>query len=217
MAQAFDLEAIREVFKDRRVHLALGRITQLSLSSDRSCLMVMVSIFPDEQEIVARMTWESVGADAGIFSFPVAGDLVLVAFAEGDYNQALVIKRLTSAVDKIPVNAGSGDTVVKALSGKNTWITGQRVNLTKGDTAPTEPVPLGLVLVSLLSYVLDELSTMANSIALHTHVTSAPGAPTSVPIQAADFITNDSHFAAKKASPVDDHAVLSDVSFTEKG
>lgn len=202
MPQNIDLEAIRSVLADTRVHIAIGKIVGLEMATDRSVLRVNVRIFPENREILARMTWEHVGPEAGIFGFPVAGDLCLVAFAEGDDDYCFVIKRLTSKEDKIPLQAVSGDSVVKALAGKRTHVLSDtQILLGRGGDDPDEPLVLGNIFKTAYSTDLDQT-------AKHKHIGNL-GYITSVPDNAAQFLS-------LKESPVDDNAMLSDLSKTEK-
>lgn len=230
MAAGTDLEQFREIFKDQRQHIAVAKIVRLSMASDRSVLMCEVSVWPEERIIIAQMTWDAVGPESGVFFFPVVGDLVLVAFAEGDVEHAFVIKRLTSREDKIPLKAGEGDLVLKALTGKLGWISAFKIYLTKSHTAPTENLVLGQQLKTLLSGTLAKLQALSNKvealsteISTHTHAGNL-GYPTSPPNTAAaftslatDFTGLGEDFDAFKTSPVDDEAILSDVAYTEKG
>ena len=198
------LEELRQMLAPDKDSISFGEIKALHLARDRTVLNVNVSILPEEREIVARMTWDAVGKDAGIFHFPKIGDFVLVAFPDNDVDSAVVIRRLTNLDDTIPPNATSGDLVVKSREGENLWLTGQkRVNITKGDAAPDENLVLGKQLKALMQQLLQTLSQ-------ETHVCGPPGYNSSPPNQAADYNN-------MKASPVDDDAMLSDVSFTEKG
>lgn len=215
--KGFDLEALKGIFKDRKNHIAVGKITKLGVATDRSVLRVQVSIFPENREIIARMTWDHVGPNSGIFAFPAVDDLVLVAMADGDEENCFVIRRMTSKDDKIPLNAVDGHTVIKALAGKETWITSDtRINLSAGDDDPTQPLVLGTELKTLLVSILTELKTVTTAISTHTHIGNM-GAPTSPPQEAASFTTSGTAFDNLKASPVQDSVILSDIAFTEKG
>lgn len=215
--QSPELQALQDLFKDTRQHIAIGKILRMTLASDKSSLKCYVSIWPEEREIIATMTWEAVGPESGIFSFPVPGDLVLVIFPDGEVDQAFIIKRLTSRVDKIPATAADGSLVMKALAGTKAWLTSDsRINLSKGDTAPTENLVLGQQLKILLSDILNKLSDLSVKISTHTHVGNL-GYPTSAPNEAADFITLQGNFDDIRSSPVEDEMILSDLAFTEKG
>lgn len=212
-----DLESLREILKDDRQHITIGMISKLDLADDRSSLKCLVKIFPEQKEYVARMTWEMVGAGSGLFQFPSVRDLVLVAFADGDENQCFVIKRLTSKEDKIPVQVTGGDTALISASGKRTWlVSDSKIFLAKGSGEPAQPIPLGTILKTLLSDIIGKLSELAQKIADHKHLGNL-GYPTGTPVTTADFVTIKQFFDSKKASPVDDNAINSDLAFTEKG
>jgi hypothetical protein len=200
-----DLELLRQVLADDRLHILLGVIKRVAVSSDRSVCQVIVSILPEKREIVAKMGWEVVGDECGMFMLPNVNDLVLVAQAEGDVEQAYVIRRLTSSEDKIPLNAANGDFVLKSKAGKKMWVTSDtRVNISKADNSATQNLVLGQVLKSCLS-------TLIAAIASHTHDYTDNGTPlvTGAP-------KNASAITAVKTSPVDDGLMLSDFAFTEK-
>lgn len=201
--KGFDLESLKQVFADKRVHIAIAQIKKLGLAADRSVLRVQVSVFPEQREIIARMSWSAVGEEAGVFMFPNVGDLVLVCMADGDEEDAFVFSRLTSKIDKIPLHAADGDLVAKALTGKKTWITSDtRINLSAGDTEPTENLVLGQVFKTMQSEFLEAVS-------LHTHIGNL-GYNTAPP-------DNASVYTDLKADPIDNEGVLSDLAFTEKG
>lgn len=226
-----DLEFFKQIFGDKKTHVAIAKIKQLSLAADRSFLKCLVSIFPDQREVVARMTFSMTGPESGIIEFPAVDDLVLVTFADGENDYCFITSRLTSLDDKIPLNAADGHLVFKSKPTKKIWVTSDtRINLSKGDTEPTENVVLGQELKTLLisTYAklvemngkIDELATKDSQ---HTHIGNL-GYPTSAPNEAGDFIalaadfnTIAADFDAFSASPVEDELILSDISFTEKG
>ena len=141
----------------------------------------------------------------------VAGDLVLVGFAEGDDDQAFVLRRLTSTDDKIPAQAADGSWAAVAKTGKKAWLSSDtRINLSRGTSAPGEPAVLGEKILAMLSTVLGELASHQ-----HTYMDSdtQAGPPSSKTTSAP---TNASAFTAAKESPVDDRLMLSDFVFLEK-
>lgn len=230
MGRGTDLEEFRSLFRDNRLHIAVGKILRLSMASDRSSLSVFVEVWPEQREIVARMSWEAVGPSAGFFFFPVAGDLVLIGFAEGDDDHAFVLKRLTSKEDKIPLNCETGAIVLKALDGKNAFVTAEKTFITKNHTEATENFVLGQQLKAFLGDLLlkikdlsDKVNELSTEISTHNHIGNL-GYPTSAPNQAAafvqfsqDFTTLGEEFNTLKESPVDSEDLLSDIAFTEKG
>ena len=203
MGKGLDLELLRDMMKDTNdVSILLARIDKLALANDRSALRVLCTIIPDNIEMVARMSWQSVGPNAGIFAFPSPNDLVLLGLVDSDEDQAFVFSRLTSKEDLIPLQAVDGSTVIRALAGKKTHVLSDtRINLGKGGSEPTEPLVLGTTFQTGYKAHLDA------DIA-HTHIGNL-GFDTAVPSNVADY-------QAVKASPVDDDAMLSDLTFTEK-
>lgn len=212
MGKPLELEFLRQALGDNRQHIAVGKITQLGPAPDRSCLRLQVQIFDtnseQDREVVAIMGWDDAGPDCGSVRFPEVGDMVIVAFVDGDADQCYVIKRLTSKEEKIPLKAMDGSTVLGALAGKKLFLASDtKVSVAKPGSEGTENLVLGQVFKAFMAQVLDYL-------AQHQHTTSAPGVLTSPPSgptgKAADF-------TALKSSPINDEAILSSIAFTEKG
>jgi hypothetical protein len=202
VAKPMGLENLREIFSDDRLHLAIGTIKQLSVASDRSYLKAMVNILPDNINMICSLTWDAVGPEAGIFQFPSVNDLVIVGYLDGKENDAFIIRRCTSAEDKIPLQAVNGHLVLKTLAGKKAFISSNtEVNLVRGNDPGNERLVLGDTFKTAYS---QHLAIDA----AHTHIGNL-GYPTLVPIQA-------SQYTAIKTSPVDDDLMLSDLSKTEK-
>lgn len=210
------IDEIKELLKDDSVHICVAKVAKLFLAEDRSYLKVMVTVFPEERNIIATMSWDSVGPNAGEFTFPVVGDMVLVAHAEGDNDQAYVIKRLTSREDKIPAIASSGDTVKKTIAGKKFWnISDTRINLCRGETEPTENLVLGQVFKKFANDFLEELKKHAQNDADHYHIGNL-GYYTTKPVNEQDYLSRKEEYDKLKQSPIGDQKILSDLSFTEK-
>lgn len=202
MNNAGMLEELREIFADNRTHITLGEIQKLELSADRSVLRAQVLILPEARQVVAKVAWDATGPDAGTFTFPNQGDWVLLACAEGSPNDIFVIKRLTSKSDTIPTQAVTGDAVYRALAGKKAHLLSDtRINLGRGGSEPTENVVLGQVFKEMMSEFLQIFAE-------HKHIGNL-GYYTPPPDNFNEALT-------LKSSPVDDEAILSDVSFTEK-
>lgn len=197
-----ELEQLKELLKDDRLSLLIGSIKKLIIAPDRSVLRVRVELFPERIEIVARMTWDLVGEEGGIFQFPSLNDLVIVGFIDGSEDDAYVLKRLTSKEDKIPLKAVEGHLVVRAKPGTKTFVTSDtKINITRPDNEGDEKLVLG-------NTFKDAYSEHLQLDAQHLHIGNL-GYYTSVPDVSADFL-------AIKASPVDDEVMLSDIAYTEK-
>jgi hypothetical protein len=203
------------------VHLEIGQVKQIGFAKDKSVVRVKVAILPEGFEVIAKVTFDSVGNGGGFFGPINVEDMVLIAFADGNEENAFVVKRLTTKQDSYPEQIEAGHSVVKSLPGKKMYMgsdtktfIGKALNMEL-----TENVVLGQQLKTLLSQVLNELKTLSTNLASHTHIGNA-GLETSVPQQeiAGQVFTNHStFFQTKKANPVDNQVILSDIVFTEKG
>jgi len=200
-----DLELLREIFKDARLHVGLGTIAQLGMATDGSALRVMVNLLPENRQVVAQMTF----ADVFSVTIPEIDDLAVVAFVDGHPDDAWVLKLVNTNEEPIPVYARAGNTMIAPRVGK-------KVGIGRNTSTPTQPLVLGTVLQTLLSNVLDKLKELSDQIANHTHIGNL-GYATSVPLTAAEFLVLEADFLGYKVSPVDDALVLSDIAFTEKG
>lgn len=215
------LEQFKEYFKDDKVHFEVGRIIKTVVLKDLSMIRCLVKILPTPHEVVAIVSWEASGTESGIFDQPIPDDLVLVAFS-GQEQTPFVVRRLSSRTDKIPVQVKDGHMVVRSKLDKKLYI-GSNVKTMIGKIADatdyTENLVLGQQLKTLLSDILNELKTLSTNLATHTHIGNL-GFETSPPQQeiAGQVFTNHStFFDEKKASPVEDEVILSDVVFTHKG
>lgn len=211
-----DIESLKSVLRDDRLHIGLGSIKRLHLAEDRSYLKVTLSVFPEQREIIATMTWENVGPNSGDFEFPSVGDMCLFAQAEGSEDYAFIIKRLTSEEDKIPEVATTGDKVNHAKAGKKYWnISDSKIFLSRNGEEPTENLVLGQQLKTLMSQLLATLATHADTDANHDHIGNL-GYNVNIPNQTADYEARKEDYEGYKSSPVDDETILSDLSYTEK-
>jgi len=202
MGKPIGFEDLKHIFADDRLLLTLALVKQIEVPADRSVLMVKFLTVPDGLMMIGKMSWSAAGPDAGMFQFPSVDDLVIVGYLEGKENEAYVLARCTSKVDKIPLQAVSGHLVMRSLAGKKSWVTSDtNVLLTRGDAEPTERLVLGDTFKTAYSTDLQQTS-------IHKHIGNL-GYLTMVPDNAAQF-------TALKSSPVDDALMLSDLSKTEK-
>lgn len=199
--RGFSIAELKEIFQDDTIHLECGLITSLEVAEDRSVLRCGVSVLPEGTQIEARMTWEMVGPDYGLFQFPSVNDLVIVGFCDGNEDEAYILKRLTSKEDTIPVRAVDGQLVLAARPGTQLDLNSDtQINLTRQGEGD-ERLVLGDTFKPAYS---EHLQIDAG----HDHIGNL-GYKTSPPSQAADYL-------AIKAEPVDNEAMLSDLSKTEK-
>lgn len=213
--RGISLEELREIFRDQRLHVECGLITSLEVAQDRSKLRVGVNIVPEGNPVEAEMSWDLVGPDFGIFQFPSLNDLVLVAFCGGSEDEAIVIRRLTSKEDKIPVRAVDGHLVMAARPGTHTDVNSDtKINLTRQGEGD-EQLVLGNTFKAAYSSHLGEHVLHADHSAKHKHIGNL-GYYTAVPDLAAQFNLVKQNVQDIKDSPVDDELILSDLSYTEK-
>lgn len=217
--KGFDLEGLKDALRDDLLWIACGIVKRIEYAKDRSVARVVVNILPEDRPIIARMTWEGVGPNAGIFMPIQIDDLVLVGAADGEEDTSFILKRLTSRVDLIPQQVVDGNMVVRSLDTQSLYL-GSKLKTLIGriiaGADPDEPLVLGKVEKQLWVDVLTSLSTFIGLVAAHTH-TGNMGAATSAPGNATAMTTEKGKIDTQKASPVQDDLLVSDVVFTEKG
>lgn len=143
-----DLSLLREIFKDTRLHIGIGVITQLGLSLDASTLRVQVKLLPEGREVVCVMTWP----DTRDVSFPLVNHLVLCGFADGHPEDGHVLRVLTSRDEKIPTLAQSGHAVKYSQVGKKLYLgSDTKVGVGRAGNDQSSPLVLGDVLVNGLT------------------------------------------------------------------
>lgn len=210
---ALELELLKEIFKNKDLHICIGKVLTVIIEADRSAVRCKVEAWPDRLDLIATMTWDKVSDGGGDYQIPDVGDMVLIAFAYGQLDYAYIIKSLSSKEDRVPAHASTGDRIIKSRAGKKTWLTSDtRINITDDDSDALEPLVLGNVLKELLSSILVELKTLSTALATHSHASN--GAP---PTLATPYTNAATAFDALKADPVDNNAINSDLAFTEKG
>lgn len=224
------LQDLKQILKDPQESIMVGVVTELDLAQDRSVLRAAVSTWPDDQEIIARVTWDAIGPDSGILQFPQVGDLVVIELPNKNEDSAILTRRLSSKVDKIPLSAKDSSLVMRSLVGKKSWLTSDtRINLSRGDTEPTENLVIGQKFKATYISHLEKLVELVEKLVIqretdstHNHI-GIFGVPVNVPIQSgvmaaekADLELIKADIEAIKADDVESEDILSDVAFTEK-
>lgn len=213
-----DLQELRELLDTKKRFIALGQIKQLGLADDRSVWRALVSVFPDNEEVICRMTWQQVGPETGIYGPAEVGDIVCVAFADSEPDQGIVLARLSSKTDKIPLKASEGHTYIKALPDKNLYLCSENKIYLSKTTDVTENLVLGQVFKTMMSDFMDQVIAYIDSYKQHTHVGNL-GYDTTPP--SPSFITEANNIKSEvesiQSDPLNNENVLSDLSFTEKG
>lgn len=218
----FELEQLREYFQDTKIHFAVGKVEELDPAVDFHSLRLKVQLFPDEISIVAKATFPNVGPDSGFISFPEVGDLCIVAFADGDEQQAFVIGYLPSLEDTIPLRAWLGDAVLQSRSGKELNLSSDsQVNIGRGNPLikEDEPLVLGNVLKDALTDMYDKFDQVLDKlisgpIAIGNLGVACPTEPT----LAIGLTAIKSQLAADKVKYIDLVVtnIVSQIAFTER-
>jgi hypothetical protein len=195
-----DIEFLKAALKDDSLWLSFAKVLSVSIASDRSSMRARVELLPSQYEAQVRVGAEYVAPGVGIY-FPLrAGDLVLVGYPSADPDTGVLVKRLASQEDTVPEEFNNDKVVLKLLGSEEFVVVGNAQKF--GSSGSTENLVLGQVFKSMMSDVLDAL-------AKHKHICSMPGFFSAPP-------DNASTYSSKKSSPVDDEAILSDKTFTEK-
>jgi hypothetical protein len=234
MPMSVDIEALRELFRDQRIHLVRARVDATELLLDASKYKVQCTVLPHENEVVAEVGFGASGAGAGDFDLPLAGDLVLLAFT--DDGEAFVISRLSSSDDPIPRRA-DGNKVSAARDGQKFYLfSDSGVFLGAGGlTDPDEPLVLGNVLKSCLNDsvyqklqdIIDRVSSLIDKlVAGPLVICGSPGTPGSTyPALAADLNGLKTELGVLTTEITEDKAeflttptsnILSGIAFTER-
>lgn len=198
-----DLELLREMFKDNRLHIGIGTVSQMGLAKDGSLLRVMINLLPENREVVAVMCF----ADVYDVTFPEIDDLVIVAFVDGHPDEAHVIKLVNSKEEKIPAFAQSGHKVAYARPGKKFYLgSDTKVEIGRPDVEAAQALVLGNVLVTGLEAFVDALlnATQIGTSAMGP-VYLDPGVRTALESFKSTYLTT----AGTN--------ILSQISFTERG
>lgn len=226
-----DIEDFKSLLKDPQAEesICLGVIRELEISQDKSVLRATVQKWPELIEITARISWSACTSGGGVFLFPNVNDLVLIECANDDEDLYLVTARLSSKDDFIPEIALDGSLVLKAPPEKKSWLSSDtRINLSRGNTEPTENLVIGQVFkttyishLNKLIELVEALITQRETDSTHTHITI--GIPSTPPQTSAAMVAEKATLEQLKSAiesllsdDVESENFLSDVAFTEK-
>lgn len=217
-----DLEMLREILADKKLHIVMAEIQEVEVVTDRSSARVKAIIVPDETELVATLAWGMCSTGGGAFQLPVKGDWVLVGFV--DVDEAFVLARLSSTSDLLPKQVAlDDDTMLVARDGKKLHLSSDtKVFLGRGSyaTPPAEPMVLGTVLTNALTDLYTAVDTILTKLILgDLLITTAPGAPTGPnPTRATELTTAKTTLATSKSVKIDTSGtnIKSQIAFTER-
>lgn len=170
-----DLEILREMFKDSRLHIGIGTVAQVGLANDGSKLRVMINLLPENRQLVAEMTF----ADVYDVTFPEVNDLAIVGLVDGHPDDCFVLKLVSTTEEKIPAFARTGHSVKYSRPGKKLYLGSDlKVGIGRPNVEPTEPLVLGTVLQTYLTALegrVNDLISLLND--TPATITTAPGTP----------------------------------------
>lgn len=213
-----DLEFLREMFKDSRLHVGIGTIVDLGLSTGLGILRVKVNLLPENREIIAEMTF----SDVNSVTFPEINDLAIVAFVDGHPDEAFVIKLVNNSEEQIPTFARSGHTVTYSRPGKKAYLgSDTKVGIGRPDVEPTEPLVLGTVLQTYLEALEGHIKALIDIMkATPATITTAPGVLGVVnPAYTTAVAAIETALDADKSTYLTTTSsnILSQIGFTERG
>jgi hypothetical protein len=195
-----DLEFLREIFGDKRVHFTLAKVTKAEVTPSRATMRVQCSTLPEELEIVATVCFPSCSQGAGFFLLPQEDDLGVVAYS--DLEEPYWIGHLSSPDDLIPQRAVDGDLAIHALDGQNAYLAGDNIFLTSSKTAdPASPLVLGDILMNAFTDIITDLKAFLDNLktgvdAIKTGVDAIKSGPVAVDSIGGSAVTHPTLIAA---------------------
>jgi hypothetical protein len=160
---AADLEFLKAIFGDKRVHITLATVTKIEVVPSMSLARVQCLTLPEELEIIATVGIPSCSQGAFLGGLPKAKDLGVIAYS--DMEEAYWVTHLSSSDDLIPQRAVDGAVLLQASSGEDAYVTGDSVFIGKSRLVdPTEPLVLGNVLKSALTDILADLKSFVGQL-----------------------------------------------------
>lgn len=201
--------SMRQQARAAMAEIALPEHASIS-SYDMSSHSVKVTVQADPEAEVIESNWMplgaiGIGAGWGVAVGPQIGDQVLVVFEHGDYSSGSIVGRyFSTSQPAIPVPPGeiwavhqsgsflklvtSGDMDINSAGNANITVTGNAAitakicsiaaSVSAAITAPA--ITLGASGQSLLGFVTSAFVSLFNG---HSHISEAPGSPTSAPQQ----------------------------------
>lgn len=198
-----DLEFLREMFKDTRLHVGIGTISQLGISTSGSVLRGVINLLPENREVVAEITF----SDVNDVCFPEINDLVIVVFVDGNPDECFAIKVINNSEEPIPAFAQSGNKVSYSRPGKKFYLgSDAKIGIGRPNIEPTEPLVLGNVLKN-------GLTALANAFLNNSPIGQCAVGPVYLDPAVRTALTNFLNVYVTTAGT----NVVSQIGFTERG
>jgi hypothetical protein len=198
-----ELDFLKEVFKDQRLHIGIGTIAQTGLSLDKNKLRALVTLLPENRQIWCEVAW----SDVLDISFPQVKDLVLVASVDGHPDESFIIKSITNSDEQIPQLAEDGSMVKYARAGKMAFFgSDTKIGLARPDINPSSPLVLGDV-------VLNALNALANAFLTAPQIGQSSAGPVTLDPSVVESLEEfQETYLTDQATNI-----LSQIAFTERG
>lgn len=214
-----DLEFLKDIFKDQRLHLAIGTVTSIGLSQDGSILRVIINILPEGRPVVAEMTF----ADVYDVTFPELKDLAFIGMADGEPDECFVLKLINNKQEPIPKFAQTGDAVKYARPGKKLYIgSDTKIGLARPNIEATNPLVLGDVLTNFLTNFTTRFVSLLTTVLsdIPTSVCAVAGVPDTINpalVTALNNLNTQMQSDITTYLQTSSSNIVSQISFTERG
>ena len=164
-----NLSIFKEALRDNREWISLCQVMEEEMAMDGSAYQVKVETIPLGKEALVNVT-----RDPAISSPARPGDLWIVCFLSGNYNNGFLIKQVTSMEEKIHPKSVDGETVVSSRENK-------KINISNDPKAKLdEPLLLGkttsewlVKLVKEVKKINDKVETLNSKYKTHIHTSSS--------------------------------------------
>ena len=212
-----DLASLREIFKAGSP-ISLVVIKQVEITEELDEIRCLCEALPENNEIVARISFPSCSQGNGFFALPNANDFGICVFSDDD--TPIIVGFLSNSDDLIPEQVKDGDVVLKCL--KKLHIAATKINLGKADPSaePDEPLPLGNVLLEYFTEIHTRLDAIIDAIvAGPVAIDSIGGQCPTNPALITALNAEKTLLGTAKSTYVDTDSsnVVSQIAFTERG
>ena len=127
-----NLSLFKEALRDNKEWISLCQVKEEEMAMDGSAYQVKVETIPLQREALVHVT-----RDPAISSPARPGDLWIVCFLQGDYNNGFLIQQISSMQEKIHPKSVEGETVISSRKNK-------KINISNDPAAKLdEPLLLG--------------------------------------------------------------------------
>ena len=217
-----DLSALRQILEGE-AKISLARVERVEVTSDLSTARALCTELPNENEVIAQISFPHCSQGNGFFVLPSSRDLGILIYAD-EQEDPILIGYLANSEDPIPQQVADGDAYIKANKQLHLAAV-EKVLLGKGvaGTDPDEALVLGNQLLAYLTDLHTQLDAVLDALQTGTIGIDSTGGPV-VPHPDLIAVVNDSTGARKELDDSKttyitdaDTNIVSQVAFTERG